>query len=284
MNLARHVAVVWRFRRIVIAAGLLGIALAILAAYKVSPSGLERRGVESWSSESQILITQPGCPECRVTLPAAAPTAAGGTTPTQGRDEQTFADPGRLAGLAMFYSVLSNSDRVLADLPEKPSRDQIEALPFDATGNGTTFLPIIKLTTLADSAKGAVQLNVHAYRAFRDTLTQDQRKNNIPVEQRIQLDVLKAPAAPILVSGPSLVPSVLALMLCLIAGLAAAHILESLRTRPTSQPYASSYDVADPDFDAAHDHQFADPVGATWNGDGYADQPDDDRAGQPPYR
>ena len=184
----------------------------------------------------------------------------------------------------MFYSVLSNSDRVLADLPEKPSRDQIEALPFDATGNGTTFLPIIKLTTLADSAKGAVQLNVHAYRAFRDTLTQDQRKNNIPVEQRIQLDVLKAPAAPILVSGPSLVPSVLALMLCLIAGLAAAHILESLRTRPTSQPYASSYDVADPDFDAAHDHQFADPVGATWNGDGYADQPDDDRAGQPPYR
>jgi hypothetical protein len=282
MNLARHVAVVWRFRRIVIAAGLLGIALAVLAAYKVSPSGLERRGIESWSSESQILVTQPGCPECRVTLPpVAAPGEAGSSTPAT-RGEQTFADPGRLASLAMLYSVLSNSDRVLQSLPEKPDRDQIEALPFDATGNGTTFLPIIKLTTLAGSATAAEELNVHAYKAFRETLTADQRRNDIPVEQRIQLNVLKRPAAPILVSGPSLVPSVLALMLCLIAGLAAAHILESLRTRPSSEAFASSYDVAD--LDAAHDHQFAAPVGATWNGDGYAGQPDDDRAGQPPYR
>ena len=95
----------------------------------------------------------------------------------------------------MLYSVLSNSDRVLQSLPEKPDRDQIEALPFDATGNGTTFLPIIKLTTLAGSAKAAEQLNVHAYKAFRETLTGDQRKNNIPGEQRIQLDVLKRPAA-----------------------------------------------------------------------------------------
>ncbi len=184
----------------------------------------------------------------------------------------------------MLYSVLSNSDRVLQSLPEKPDREQIEALPFDATGNGTTFLPIIKLTTLAGSAKGAVQLNVHAYEAFRDTLTRDQRANKIPEAQRIQLGVLKRPAAPVLMSGPSLMPSVLALLLCVIAGLAAAHILESIRSRP-SNAFDDSYDV--PDLDPAHLHEFAAPVGASsWNGDGYGGHvaDPDDRAGRPPYR
>ncbi len=284
MNLARHLAVAWRFRRIVIAACLFGIVLAILAAYKVSPSGLERRGVESWSSESQILVTQPGCPECRVTLPDTGTGTAGGDTQARA-NQQTFADPGRLASLAMLYSVLSNSDRVLKDLPEKPDRNQIEALPLDATGNGTTFLPIIQLTTLAGTASGAKQLNVHAYEAFRDTLTRDQRSNGIPDEQRIQLDVLKRPADPVLMSGPSMVPSVLALMLCVIAGIAAAHILESLRPRRQAESFDPAYF---PEVDEADLRDFAAPVGATsWNGGGStghpADDPDD-RAGSPPYR
>jgi hypothetical protein len=252
----------------------------------VSPSGLERRGVESWSSESQILVTQPGCPECRVTLPVApaADATGAGNSATPG-DQQTFADPGRLASLAMLYSVLSNSDRVLQSLPDKPDRNQIEALPLDATGNGTTFLPIIQLTTLAGSAKAATELNLQAYRAFRDTLTRDQRENGITEAQRIQLNVLKRPAEPVLVSGPSMVPSVLALMLCLIGGFAAAHILESLRARPP-EAYAPAYDVAD--FDGAHLHEFAAPVGTSArNGGSFAGDPaddPDDRAGSPPYR
>src|SRR4051812_14874616 len=72
MNLARHAAVLWRFRAITAAGIGIGILLAILASYRVSfdgGPGLTPRGEETWSATSTLLVTQPGFPEGRVTLP-----------------------------------------------------------------------------------------------------------------------------------------------------------------------------------------------------------------------
>ena len=46
----------------------------------------------------------------------------------------------------------------------------MQAIALDATGNGTTFLPIIQLTTTAESAQGAQSLNVAGYETFKQTL------------------------------------------------------------------------------------------------------------------
>ena len=63
MDVARHAAVLWRFRGITAAGLVLGILLAILASYRVSFDGgptLTARGTETWSATASLLVTQPG--------------------------------------------------------------------------------------------------------------------------------------------------------------------------------------------------------------------------------
>src|SRR3954465_8672900 len=101
MNLERHLQVLWRYRLITALGLLFGIALALLAAFKVGPGGLERRGSEQWTSTSNVMVTQKGFPWGRVTLPnSAAVGQAAGTdpsasaTPQSGEDSRIpFADP-----------------------------------------------------------------------------------------------------------------------------------------------------------------------------------------------
>ena len=67
MNLNQHARVVWKHRTVMAAGVLMGLVLAFLAAF--SFPGLERRGTETWRGVSNILVTQKGFPEGRVTLP-----------------------------------------------------------------------------------------------------------------------------------------------------------------------------------------------------------------------
>src|ERR1044072_2187774 len=102
MNLARHISVLWRFRAIVGLGLLLGIVMAFLAASNV-PS-MEPRGVEQWSSDSSIFVTQEGFPWGRVTL---GDTTVPGmpSAETSGGDSKTpFADPARFSNLALLYA------------------------------------------------------------------------------------------------------------------------------------------------------------------------------------
>ena len=69
MNLSRHAAVLWRFRRVTAVGVFVGIFLAIFASYRIGSGGLTPRGSETWTAVSSILVTQPGFPEGRVTLP-----------------------------------------------------------------------------------------------------------------------------------------------------------------------------------------------------------------------
>jgi hypothetical protein len=244
MNLERHLNVLWRHRAVALGGVLLGALLAFLAAYDL-PS-LDRRGSESWAVESHILVTQSGFPEGRITLsntPSASPDAGapsrGSTGPSGGG--QSFADPLRLSSLALLYSVIADSDRVRSKLPGDPRRGQIEAIALDATGNGTTFLPIMQLTTTAGSADAAQRLNVASYEAFKAELESEQQANAIPQRDRIRLSVLNRPSNPLMVSGPTFTPSILAFLLCCLGGLAAAHILEALSLRR-----AAAESVGDP--------------------------------------
>ena len=218
-----------------VAAGLfLGVVLAILAIYQV-PS-MERRGSEEWSVESQYLVTQSGFPEGRVTLPntgtdpAAPPVEDTGST---GRTGQAFADPARLSSLAVLYSAIAVSDQIRQKLSMRVAPAQIRAVALDASGNGSNYLPIIQLVTKASSAQGAEKLSTETFAALKDLLASRQKANNIDPTSRVKLSLLSAPSDPLLLSGPSTAPGVLAFLLCLLATIAAVHVRESLTLRRT---------------------------------------------------
>jgi capsular polysaccharide biosynthesis protein len=229
MNLARHAAVLWRFRLVTGAGLALGIVLAVLASYQV-PS-FEPRGAETWSSESSLLVTQPGFPEGRVILPSKP---IGATEEDFKPNEIEFADPGRFTVLADLYAQLAVSDQVLSRVPEKPSPGQIQAMTVQSS-SGAITLPVIKLSTMAESGPGAQQLNNHIVAALRDLLESEQARANVPDRQRVQLQQLNAPTPPFMVSGPSKTASVLAFILCLIGVVAVTHLLEALRNRRRAQ-------------------------------------------------
>jgi hypothetical protein len=233
MNLARHVAVLWRFRLITAAGLLLGIFLAIFTSYSISSHGLQARGVSTYSSVSQLLVTQDGFPEGRVVLPTTPPitgSTADGATPKVDPNKLEFADPNRFMALADLYTKLIVSDEVRALIPERPSPAQIDAQPLPAV-SGAPILPIIQLTVKSTSATDATQLNAHTIEALRKRLTEQQNKNGISPAQSVQIRTLSAPSPGALAAGPSHTASILALLLCIIGTIAVTHILASLRPR-----------------------------------------------------
>ena len=246
MNLARHATLLLKYRAVAIGGLVLACALAFLAAYQV-PS-LERRGSETWSAVSSILVTQPGFPEGRVTLPTQSPTPGLTPPPTDGQEAPRIAraSPIRSGWPVWPCSTPTSpaSEQVRSKLPEQPAPGQIAAVAVDATGNGTTYLPIIALTTQAASPAAAQRLNVQVFEAFEELLQSRQRANDIS-ERRPDPAVGARPA---LVADardrPLAEPSLLAFLLCC---LATWHSSTSSRRckcagrrrRPSSRPRAS---------------------------------------------
>jgi hypothetical protein len=239
MNLARHASVLWRFRRVTVAGICLGIFLAILASYRISSKGLEPRGSETWSAVSSILVTQPGFPEFRVTLPqteigqgttTSGEQAVNGDTPS---DQLEFADPGRLANLADLYSKFLVSDEVLRRVPEHPTAAQVTAEPF-AAAQGGQVLPVIQLTTLGSTPEQAHAINTRVYKALNEYIEEGARANDIPKAKRVELEILNAPE-PALLSGRKPTMSVLAFLFVMLGTLAVTHLLEALRNRRQSE-------------------------------------------------
>ncbi|MGH2917307.1 MAG: hypothetical protein ACRDLS_01715 [Solirubrobacteraceae bacterium] len=210
--------------------------LAILASYQVNLGAgpmLAARGTEEWTSTSRLLITQPGFPEGRTTLPNTQ-----GLTPTSPQQQQQrgnggieYADPSRFSALAALYAVISYSDQVRNRVPEKTKPGQIQAVPLDLNGSGQAFLPIVEITTKAETEDAARTLNVHTIDALRGLLVEQQSQAKIPDTSRVRAETLNAPDRAVLTSGRSHAASILALMLSFIASLALAHILEAIRLR-----------------------------------------------------
>jgi hypothetical protein len=237
MNLARHAAVLWRFRSVAAGGLAVGILLALLASYKVGFDGgpsLSPRGSETWTATSSILVTQPGFPEGRVTLPeetvAGAVTAEGQTVQdSEPKDQVTFADPARLSGLADLYARFLTSDDVLTRVPGRPAADRITASPFLASSGGVV-LPVIQLTAEAPTDEGAKALNQQIYRSLSSLIEEQQDKNDIGPGQRIEVKLIDAPESA-LTSPRKKTAAILVLFMCLLGTVAVCHLLEGLRPR-----------------------------------------------------
>jgi hypothetical protein len=249
VDLSRHAAVLWRFR-IVTAVGLgLGVMLAILASYQPTWDGgpaIKARGFETWQAKSSILVTQPGFPEGRVTLPTQAlgegVTTAGGqpaVDPTSPPEDQVeFADPARLAGLADLYSKFLTSDQVLSRVPGRPTSAQIQASPFQSSQGGLV-LPVIQLTATAGTSETARRLNTQVFNSLRAVLAERQKANQIGRGKRVEVTFIDAPEAA-LTAGRKHTTAILAFVLCLLGTLAVTHLLASLRDRRNTEDVLAS--------------------------------------------
>ena len=235
MNLARHAAVLWRFRRITAAGLLLGVFLAVFASYSISPSGLTPRGISTYTSKAQLLVTQPGFPEGRPVLPTSQTVDPETGQPVVDPDETDFADPSRFLSLADLYTKLLVSDDVLARLPARVSATQVVASPLPAV-SGAPILPIIQLDTIGPTPAAAQRLNVDLAKALREHIEEGQRRNDIPPAKRVLISTLTAPEAGALTTSPSKMASILALLLAVIATIAVTHLLENLRNRREAEP------------------------------------------------
>jgi hypothetical protein len=244
MNLSRHAAVLWRFRRVTAVGVLVGIFLAIFASYRIGSGGLTPRGSETWTAISSILVTQPGFPEGRVTLPTTqvddAVTVEGDPAVSKDAkpdDQVEFADPGRLAALGDLYAKFLTSDEILSKVPEHPSPAQVMASPFAASQSGQ-LLPVVQLTTMATAPKAARDLNLHTFEALKTFITNRQEANDIGVGKRIELKLIQEPAVQ-LSSGRKPTASVLVFILVMLGTVAVAHLLEAARNRRQAATLAS---------------------------------------------
>ena len=249
MDLSRHATVLWRFRAVAAGGLALAIFLAVLASYQPTWDGgpaLRARGIETWTANSSILVTQPGFPEGRVTLPTKelgqGLTTAGGdpaVAPTAPpKDQVEFADPARLAWLADLYSKFLTSDEVLKRVPGRPTSGQIQASPFQSSQGGLV-LPVIQLTSVAGSQSAAAKLNVQVFDSLRKVLAEQQKANDIGTGKRVEVKVIDAPAAA-LTAGRKHTASILAFLLCILGTVAVTHLLAAVRDRRTTEDVLAS--------------------------------------------
>jgi hypothetical protein len=230
MNLARHAALLWRFRAVTIGGIFLGLVLALLATYQVGPDGLKRRGISVYSSTSTIRVTQAGFPEGRSVFPNTTTTTTDGTVIEPPKNELGFADPGRFPNLAELYAQWATSDAVRERMPSHPAPGQITAIAVP-NASGSAILPIIQFTATAPTAAAAQELNKEAANALRGLIKDEADANDVPSNQRVELPTLNAPSPGFLLSGPSSTAAILALLLCLIGTVAVTHLLGAIGDR-----------------------------------------------------
>jgi hypothetical protein len=229
VNLRLYARALWRFKWLALIGFLLAVSLAVLSAARFElPAKLVYRQSEVWTSQSKILLTEPGFPWGRSIYPVEpAPAADELDKPYVPK----YADPGRFYGLAELYSQFANSDRVRAIARSQGlGSAKFTAAPIPtSTGDGS--LPLIGMTALAPSANRAVEAANLAGRAFRVFITEEQTAGRIPERQRVRLAVVSQAREASLVEGRKMTLPIVVFLSVIMAFLALVFVLDNLRPR-----------------------------------------------------
>jgi hypothetical protein len=215
----------------------LTVALAVLSYVRVSPSGVSYRSPEVWSNQSTLVLTQEGAPELRSVLPAGS---SGGPS--------SLADTSRFAGLIDVYAALATSDPVIQMLRRRGLIDEqtmangvspiTAAAVVSTVGGGTT--PMLTLTAQAPTPAAATKLTRAATKAFVTYVASRQAAANIPLEDRIQLRVVKSADEPTLMKPRSKALPILVLLGGLIATAAVVFTRDNLARRQGAPALAAT--------------------------------------------
>ena len=239
MDLRLFLAVLRRFRLLVIGGAAAGLLLALVATAKVELKGgaptLTYRKSEQWASETRLLLTQPKLD----TANGAGP----GTDPVTALNLQAASDA-RLPGLASIYANYVTSDAVQKVVLERTRlRGGLASSVIPVSANGGGLLPIVSIMAVSDTAAHSVALSKATRLTLTALVSQQQEQQNVPPNQRVHLSVLVDGSNPTLVKPHSTTLPIAIFLVVLFATIGFAFLLENLRPRlqlvPQSQMPAS---------------------------------------------
>jgi hypothetical protein len=241
MDFRLYARVLWRFRVVVAAGFAFAVLLAFLSVVRVSSNGLAYRHSQLWSTTVRLLVTQKGFPEGR--LYATEPAAPGQNSPSAAAQAAKLgipvADPARFNTLAILYAELATSDPVhRLMLRDGPIAGKISAIALRDDASGV-LLPLIDVTALATSSRGAVELAARDARALDSYVADEQKANNVPVSDRVVIRTVVAPQQPHVFQPRSKTMAIVVFLAVLLATIGLAFVLENLRPRVRTVPAAT---------------------------------------------
>ena len=242
MDLHLYLRVLWRFRVLVFCGLIIAVALAFLSYARVSPDGFEYRADEEWASYATVLVTGPELSLSSSVEPSDDPSVQAERLAARQAAIQQYTT------LAIVYARLADSDAVLSQIRRGGALGgRVEAAPISATDDNTgEALPLISLAAVSDSPERARWLAGREVAALREYLAQQQRAENVSLDQRVVFKVVKQPTKAILLTGRSKTLPIVVFLTLLIAVVGLAFVLENLRPRvrgvASEPPVETEYD------------------------------------------
>ena len=249
MDIKLFVAVVKRYRRMVIGGTLLAVVLAVLSygtpGLKGGKPTIIPRGAEVWQGNAVVLISQAGFPYDRAVQQVIP--GKGISIPAQ-----TIGDLSYMSNLSSVYAAMANSDSVLHEVETEahvpvcsvtttatapPTADasagcgSVVASSLQQQGTGSP-LPLITLTSSAPTASEAARLASTTIAVLRSKITQEQAAADTPVEQRVELQTVNDGSPATLSEGHSTSLPMLVLFAVVSASIALAFIRNNHSANP----------------------------------------------------
>jgi hypothetical protein len=246
MDVALYSRVLWRFKGVVVAGLLLAILLAVLSTARVELKGgipsFAYRQNETWTSITNIFVTQPGFPLGRSFYDRVVPLPNGQTV-------GVYQDPYRFSNYAVLYAGLATSDPVKKIiLRDGPLPGAIFASVPTQPSNPSVALPIVQVNGNASTPSSAEETSRRASRGLITYVQREQAATGTPKAQRVRLVILNHPQPAVLVKGRSLTRPVAVFLALIFMTLGLVFVLENLRPRvralATEEPAVGSPTLA----------------------------------------
>jgi capsular polysaccharide biosynthesis protein len=222
VDIKLYIAVVRRHKKVFVVGLIVAVGLAVLAAFKVSSSGLKYRTDATWGSTTSLLVSQPGYP-----------IGSAGNGPNF--------DPARVAYLASIYVQLAQSDEVRSAVVGPHGSVTNGKLSIDngrirgsytatqiLSADGSQGLPIVTIAAESNSRENAKVIALRATAALRYAIQSAAVKGNVPKSNRIQLSQLAGSNNTAQIKGHGKVLPIIAFLFGVIGTLALIFFLENL--------------------------------------------------------
>jgi hypothetical protein len=221
MDIALYARVLLRHKLVLVTGIVLAVVLAAYSQYRIGFDGyrptFEPRKAEVWQSQANVFLA----PLVNRRVDGEVVTVL------------EFENPGRFTGLVGLYSQLATSDEVESriDRGGPPFGVFLASPVLDNAGGLRNPLPIIALFGRSSSPPDARAVLRRGVTAFISYIGEQQEAAGIPQSRRVELRVLTAPNAAVLVEGPKKTLPVVVFLSVLIAFIALAFILENASRR-----------------------------------------------------
>ncbi len=197
----------------------------------------------SRSSGSAATASPTGRPSSSRARPASASRRAASRGAASSRRSQTednqpqdlgipVADPNRLNNLAVLYAELAMSDPVRAARADSRGRsaDEIIATPL-VRGDNRIMLPLIDLTAIAETRRGAMVLASRTARALETHVREQQAANEVPPADRVVIEEVMRPKGALVYQPRSKTMPIVVFLAVMLATSGIAFLLENVRPR-----------------------------------------------------